>query len=132
MASTHHFRYPPLDAAEGGVFRLLTILPGEEATPIHGSLEIACWDKEHSSNERSSTAYGALSYAWGDEEAKLQIILNECPFHVTPTLEQALRRLRSVSQPRKIWIDAIYIDQANSEEKAIQIRQMQHIFTNAD
>jgi hypothetical protein len=76
-------------------------------------------------------AYEALSYAWGIQEYKAQILLNEQPFKITPTLEHALRRLRYPEQPRKIWVDAICIDQENPEEKGGQIRQMRHIFANA-
>lgn len=76
-------------------------------------------------------AYEALSYAWDNQRFEAQISLNEQPFKVMPTLEQALHRLRDPEQPRKIWIDAICIDQENPEEKVDQIRQMQNIFADA-
>ncbi|RDW74904.1 hypothetical protein BP6252_06046 [Coleophoma cylindrospora] len=77
-------------------------------------------------------SYEAISYAWGSQISEAQILLNGQPFGITPTLELALRRLRYLRLPRKVWIDAICIDQENPEEKVGQIRQMKNIFADAE
>lgn len=50
---------------------------------------------------------------------------------VTTNLEPALRYLRLQKQPRTLWIDAICIDQANEDEKRLQIQRMDFIYANA-
>jgi hypothetical protein len=75
--------------------------------------------------------YEALSYTWGDESCPQQITLNNRTFEVTRNLEAALRHLRHQYLPRRLWIDAICINQANDIEKGYQIQQMQHVFRHA-
>jgi hypothetical protein len=50
---------------------------------------------------------------------------------VTRNLEAALRHFRDQKVPRRLWIDAICINQADDIEKGYQIQQMQHIFGHA-
>jgi hypothetical protein len=53
------------------------------------------------------------------------------PMQVTTNLELALRYLRHHKQPRTLWIDAVCIDQANEDEKRLQIQRMDFIYANA-
>jgi hypothetical protein len=76
-------------------------------------------------------AYEALSYAWGDPNVLLPIILNSRVAHVTENLEIALRSLRSRDQERILWIDAISINQQDATEKSKQVLQMGQIYANA-
>jgi hypothetical protein len=50
---------------------------------------------------------------------------------VTRNLEAALRHLRHQNVPRRLWIDAICINQGDDIEKGYQIQQMQHVFRHA-
>lgn len=81
--------------------------------------------------EHHPVAYNALSYTWGIEMADRQILVNEQPFAVSPTLESAICHLRTEDQPFPVWIDAICIDQEAGSEKVNQIKKMHRIYGNA-
>jgi hypothetical protein len=82
-------------------------------------------------------AYQALSYAWGDSSTKVPISLNSTRFFITSNLEAALRNLRLPlvipgQKPKMFyWIDAMCIDQSNTDERDEQVRRMKHIYERA-
>ncbi|KAG8670878.1 hypothetical protein FPOAC2_04184 [Fusarium poae] len=83
--------------------------------------------------------YIALSYVWSqptgsNKEERFFITVNGCPFKVTPNLYHALRELQKsqrVRQGFKLWIDAICIDQSNSDERGQQVSRMRDIYQSA-
>ena len=76
-------------------------------------------------------SYEALSYVWGDQSIKHQVIIDGGWLDVTSNLLEALRRLRHQTEPLVVWIDAICINQKNMEEKNHQVRQMQNVYASA-
>jgi hypothetical protein len=50
---------------------------------------------------------------------------------VTRNLEAPLRHLRYENVSRRLWIDAICINQRDDIEKGYQIQQMQHVYRHA-
>jgi hypothetical protein len=68
--------------------------------------------------------YEALSYTWGDASIKLSILCGNNPFPVTSNLHEALLRLRSEKEARKVWIDAICINQDDIAERNAQVALM--------
>ncbi|KFY12305.1 hypothetical protein V492_03959 [Pseudogymnoascus sp. VKM F-4246] len=85
--------------------------------------------------------YEALSYTWGPKVNGAWISISEAKsgsglstaykISCQPNLMDALQRLRSPSQPRIFWIDAICINQDDDVEKAIQVRRMTSIYKHA-
>ena len=78
--------------------------------------------------------YVALSYVWGDPSIQRGILIDDMPVLVTANLEAALRQLRSHSRIRQgfsIWIDALCINQADPEERKIQVARMNDIYARA-
>ena len=69
--------------------RLLTILPGEEGTPVRCTMRKA--------SLLASQDYYALSYCWGDESVRSSAIVNNTEITVTANLAGALCRLRQLS-----------------------------------
>ena len=61
--------------------------------------------------------YIAISYVWGDAAYRTPILCNGEVMYVTLNLAEALRELRDSVAPKRIWADAICIDQTNNEEK---------------
>lgn len=75
--------------------------------------------------------YVALSYTWGSAEFSEAILVNDTIAYITPNLAGALRRFRTMSCIRWIWVDAVCINQKDDEEKGHQIPLMSTIYRNA-
>ncbi|KAI0468342.1 HET-domain-containing protein [Xylaria cf. heliscus] len=77
--------------------------------------------------------YEALSYVWGDPGDPQHIFFDGgVPFPVTRNLYAALRSLRLPHSGRKLWIDALCIDQSNYEEKNVQLGLMTRVYQQAE
>ena len=79
--------------------------------------------------------YEALSYHWGSGEAsfKVKIYTEGFPgfFRVRPNLHAALNQLRLRDRPRRLWIDAICINQDDNDEKNAQVSLMADVYSKA-
>jgi hypothetical protein len=73
--------------------------------------------------------YRVLSYVWGLSDECSAISVNKQTLKVTANFFQALRDLQAKHGVRRLWIDAICIDQENLQERARQIRKMRGIYT---
>jgi hypothetical protein len=106
------YRYAMLSGARP--IRLLYLYPGDEAAPLVGEM------KTFSLDDRP--VYEALSYVWGSGKWTeiLQIRENRKQYSISigPSLAGALRHLRLGDEDRILWIDAVCINQLDSEEKS--------------
>ncbi|KAH7376795.1 heterokaryon incompatibility protein-domain-containing protein [Plectosphaerella cucumerina] len=75
--------------------------------------------------------FEAVSYTWGGESMTENIVVDGGRVAVSPTVSKWLRYRRSFFSEAYLWIDAVCIDQANSDEKAAQIPLMGNIYTQA-
>jgi hypothetical protein len=87
--------------------------------------------------------YEALSYAWSDSGKLCQIEIFSSPSigHVTKertailpiavNLYHALQGLHYSDKPRTFWIDALCINQINSQEREEQVLQMREVYSRA-
>ena len=112
--------YQPLRTGNHQI-RLTTIAAGRNDGPIQCSLNHEILGDEHT----------CLSYAWGDELPLREIYINGKPATVRQNLWNFLHTARRYKFSRKIWIDAICIDQANTSEKNHQVRLMSKIYSQA-
>ncbi|PMD47201.1 HET-domain-containing protein [Hyaloscypha variabilis F] len=115
--------YTPL-AAEKKQIRLIDLSPGDYHKDLEATLvtySLGDWPY-----------YEALSYTWGSLEADRKIILNGRDFAIGKSLEDALRTLRRHDSPRRIWIDAICINQDNIPERNHQVQMMGQIYGQAE
>lgn len=76
--------------------------------------------------------YEALSYCWGDDNNRHDIVLQGRHWNVTENLFMALKRLRNPNAPRVLWVDALSINQSDVEEKNLQIPLMPDIYRTAE
>ncbi|CZR69694.1 uncharacterized protein PAC_19594 [Phialocephala subalpina] len=78
--------------------------------------------------------YHSLSYFWGDPIRENTLSCNGKKIMITTTLKQALERLINLDRGgvKWIWIDQICINQANSEEKGIQVNMMREIYQKSE
>ena len=115
------FQYRPLKQPDTDL-RLLKI---KSVTPeaVHCRLIVT------TSRRKTPVQYNALSYTWGDDSIKTQIIINDKSLYVTFNLENALRHLDTTQY---YWIDAVCINQDDLEERNHQIQRMRDIYRFAD
>ncbi|KAF2111071.1 hypothetical protein BDV96DRAFT_650180 [Lophiotrema nucula] len=125
MLSPTRYAYRSLQPVRREI-RLLQLLPSEDFDArLHGRIEhVSLDDKDH-------RPYEALSYVWGDPEARDEIYIADSLVRTTKNLGLALRHLRRSIEPRILWIDAVCINQEDNMEKGSQIRQMTSIYSSA-
>ena len=116
------FKYERLDPACQEI-RLLRLQPGTLDDQPRCDIEVV--------SLQSKPDFVALSYVWGNEKNRKDILLRDDPSNVTANLELALRYMQCVKGLSHIWIDALCINQADHEEKALQVGFMADIYSNA-
>lgn len=82
-------------------------------------------------NTNEAPEYTALSYQWGSDRKTHAILLNGEHFPLHENLWHFLRQLTIDKDDNLYWVDAICINQNNSEERAQQVSRMADIFTSA-
>jgi hypothetical protein len=114
-------------------FRLIEFCAEKSAADAHDatvSLKMETFDC------LTAPEYEALSYTWGQKLADASIYVNGQLYPVTPNLLAALHQLR-VDQnadggiKKRLWIDAICINQSAHSEKNQQVAQMKEVFAHA-
>jgi hypothetical protein len=75
--------------------------------------------------------YEALSYTLGNVDDVQMITLNDEIYPVTSILKCALRHLRKQDVIRRLWIDALCINQADNDERLHQVKLMKLIYQGA-
>ncbi|KAH8591914.1 heterokaryon incompatibility protein-domain-containing protein [Bisporella sp. PMI_857] len=116
------FSHSPLPSPEHT--RMLILDPG------CGEDELSC-NLETAELIRVQDDYIALSYVWGDAAYKTPILCDGKVMQITLNLAEALRGLRDPVAPKRLWADAICIDQTNNVEKNHQVKRMGTIYTSA-
>lgn len=119
--------------------RVLHLLPGEFQEDIHCTLRVqsidCCGEGEETRYDSAyppPLPYDALSYAWGDKNRRKYIRFNdENDLPVTENLWNALKRLRSTTVTKRLWIDQLCIDQDCFSERNRQVSHMDCIYRHA-
>ena len=66
------------------------------------------------------TEYQAVSYAWGEPRfTELLVVDEDYYLMTTPNFRDALLRFRLPDWPRRLWVDAVCINQKDEEEKGL-------------
>jgi hypothetical protein len=104
--------------------RLLDIAPGHGTGPVRADLLVV-------EDLYEAPEFEALSYVWGTPDDPVDIICNDEVVSVTENLNSALRRLRCVHKTRRVWIDALCINQYDLDERAQQVSIMRDIYGRA-
>ncbi|KAI0894965.1 heterokaryon incompatibility protein-domain-containing protein [Annulohypoxylon nitens] len=116
------FAYSPLTSPHH--IRLLEVQQDED-----DSAPLRCKLRDTDIDDDARVPYIALSYTWGQPDFTEPLILNNAIKLITPNLAGALRRFRQVG--RRIWVDAVCINQEDNKEKSEQIPLMRNIYHNA-
>jgi hypothetical protein len=104
--------------------RLLHLLPGlnNDALEAHLITQII----------EDADTYDALSYVWGAPNLTAALMINDHRLSISENLHSIILQLRLANRPRKLWIDAICIDQEDDNERGAQVALMGQIFGKAD
>jgi len=115
-------QYNPLTQPDS--IRLVELQPGDPEDELRVEIQHA----------RLSEApeYETLSYEWAGNHKEATVRCGrgeEIP--VTLNLRAALKRLRDMERPRRVWIDAICINQDDLKERGVQVSIMKQIYQKA-
>ena len=116
------YEYTALGESKDAI-RILRILPSAQfKDPLICSLTTASLD--------TNPQYIALSYTWGAPVRVTNLILHGHHFPITANLSTALRRLREAKW-QMVWVDAVCINQDDTEERSLQVLSMKRIYQQA-
>jgi hypothetical protein len=101
----------------------MTLAAGKTTDPLCCSLAVI--------NVENPPPYEALSYVWGRSMAESPMWCNGNALAITSNLEAALRNLRLPAHARRLWVDAVCIDQESIEERNRQVQYMRLIYKHA-
>jgi hypothetical protein len=114
------YTYLPLGHRQ---IRLIRLEPGSGDAPLEGSIEHVSVD--------SPGKFSAISYAWGIADYSQALTTPTGPIIITMSLFSVLKEIREKGDRPLLWVDAVCIDQENSDEKVTQIRLMRTIYSKA-
>ncbi|KAF2838109.1 hypothetical protein M501DRAFT_1004951 [Patellaria atrata CBS 101060] len=116
------YEYRPLE--NPNEIRVLVLEPGREDESVRCYLKhVTLSSKPH---------YEAISYVWGDPNVTEKIFCSGGTISITPNLHKALQQLRDEKSERVLWADAVCINQADLQEKNVQVPLMGAIYSQAD
>lgn len=108
--------------------RVITLLPPDPQPSNPLKLEI----KLEEVNIDQSPEYQAISYCWGGQQPRIPLLCNGRKLKITDNLALALWHLRQhISEPIRLWADAICINQSDAKEKGIQVELMRDVYRTA-
>ncbi|KAK4169920.1 HET-domain-containing protein [Cladorrhinum sp. PSN259] len=119
-------RYAYFTLPEKGWLRILVIQPSPNRNDIVRASLLHC-----PIDALEKEGYETLSYCWGTDKKSIPIEVDGAEFLVRPPLHTALLRLRHATQPRRMWIDAICINQGDITERSNQVAQMRDVYSRA-
>lgn len=107
----------------GRQIRILELAAGAPTDPLAGELLVVPLS--------SAADYEAISYVWGPSVFSETISLSSGPLAITASLDAALRCFRHINRTRRVWADAICINQRDKEEKGVQVAMMGDVYSMA-
>lgn len=122
--------YQPLDSRKSEI-RVLTFARDIPRTTGQGDEPITLTMHAVSLDDSNLRRFNALSYVWGKPVFDQLVIINGVEVRVTENLYLALRDLLRSATDASWWVDAVCINQANTEERGSQVQMMSRIFSSA-
>ncbi|KAK1817720.1 hypothetical protein LTR12_007921 [Friedmanniomyces endolithicus] len=118
--NSHHYRPLPTSSS----MRIAVLQAGHADDSVAFSLELVA-------DCRMASAYNALSYCWGYFADMVEVQCDGRAFFVTRNLRRALQQLRFPDQSRRLWVDAICINQFDVAERSQGVSMMRQIYSGA-
>ena len=120
------------DVLPNDSIRILSLLPGDRSAPLQCELHRADVPGVDSLEGASGPSFEALSYTWGEGNLCQRLFCNTSVIKITQSLFDALIHLRHPTATKKLWVDAVCIDQNSNDEKIVQLPYMKDIYQHAN
>ncbi|KAI8724185.1 HET domain-containing protein [Fusarium sp. LHS14.1] len=124
MASPYH----RIQSAAGDI-RILIVQPGQPEDPLECHLEVARLSLDQGSKPENSPSYEAISYCWGDPTPCKPCDLDGIAIKIPASASEVIHRFRLSDAPRRIWIDALCINQQDIVERGEQVSLMGAVYS---
>jgi hypothetical protein len=111
-------------------FLPFTLRRQTQASILEGEVEAPKFPEVHHRRFKWGD-FAALSYTWGNPSQATTVKVNDVPIRVTLNLKNALLMLRAQNFDTtfKVWIDALCINQGDTDEKTSQVSKMADIYS---
>ncbi|KAI0117672.1 heterokaryon incompatibility protein-domain-containing protein [Nemania sp. FL0031] len=134
MTEIQFYHHQPLSSPR--CFRIINLEPARSPkAPINCTLSELDLNQVDFDNLTSFAPYEALSYLWGDRVGTVPVMCSGRQLLVTPNCHGALIRLRKSFRARRLFIDAICIDQGegstSQREREEQVKLMGQVYAIA-
>jgi len=116
--------HEPLPPGKHFKIRVIVLHPGNINDTLECHLEVRIL-------RRLKNTYEAISYVWGDPNRTADINCNGHIVPVTLNLAAALQQFRHRRRARRLWADALCINQSDDEEKGLQVSRMGQVYKHA-
>lgn len=125
------YTYAPITTP--GTSRVLVLHPARNRSDaLSGTLcllELPADSADKAHNDSPRPPYEALSYVWGDPTLTEIITLDDdYVLHLTPSIADALRRVRLPDTTRTVWADQICVNQKDQSERTQQVKLMGSLY----
>ncbi|KAI7523128.1 hypothetical protein KC331_g18862 [Hortaea werneckii] len=122
--------YQPLDARKKEI-RIVLVYPSINLST--GDQLPVCRLQTASLLKEPTPHYEAISYAWGERTGVAPIIINDQHRQQPASAVRVLQRFAPAegSGPRRLWIDAICINQSDIAERNQQVAMMSDVYRNS-
>ena len=125
------YQYQPLPSSSS--IRILILHP---AAGISSPLECDIITKDRLTllRDPNNKSFDAVSYVWGNGTHDIPLFCKHegTYLYISAVVDEMLRNLRKACEVRRLWVDAICLNQKDNQEKSIQVQQMGQIYHMAD
>lgn len=113
--------YQALDRSRKQI-RLLNVLPGSGENPVRAKVAYEFLAEDQ------IDPYETVSYTWGDPKLRGEVEIDGSVIDVPASSAATLRCMRRPDTCRRVWIDAVCINQADIPERNSQVAMMGEIY----
>lgn len=119
--------YQPLDPARRET-RLLVV----DTSQLDGEGRVCCHLETVSLLANPCPSYEAISWCWGDQARRAEILLNREVTEVSRNAAEVLRRVAFDQRHARVWLDAVCINQIDIAERGQQVSMMREVYSKAE
>ncbi|CAG7558763.1 unnamed protein product [Fusarium equiseti] len=113
--------------------RILIVYPADDTSSAL-ECDITTNDRLAILRGPDNKTFDAVSYVWGNgaHDIPLYCKAEGTYLYVSAVVDEMLRSLRKGHKERRLWVDAVCLNQKDNQEKSIQVQQMGQIYRMAD